>query len=69
MVLDVKPLQEYPVNMGVLQGSIVGTTLFLLYINDFPDDAFTKVAIYADTTLYSNCDQASDFWQRLGLAF
>ena len=33
-VLDWKPSQEYSVNNGVPQGSI---TLFLLYINDFPD--------------------------------
>ena len=69
MVLDGKSSQEHPVNAGVPQGSILGPTLFLLYINDLPDDVICDIAIYADdTTLYSNCDQASDLWQQLELA-
>ena len=69
VLLDGKSLQEYQVNAGVPQGSILGPTLFLLYINDLPDDVICDIAIYADdTTLYSKCDWASNLWQQLELA-
>ena len=68
MLLDGKSSQEYPVNVGVPQGSILGRTFFLLYINDL-DDVICNIAIYAaDTTLYFKCDQASDLWQQRELA-
>ena len=69
VVLDGKSSQEYPVNGGVSQGSILSPTLFLLYINDLRDDVICNIAVYADdTTLYSKCDQGSDLWQQLKLA-
>ena len=65
VVLDRKSSQDYPVNAGIPQGSILGPTPFLLYINDLPDDVICNIAIYADdTTLYS----ASDLWEQLELA-
>ena len=69
VVLDGKYSQEYPVNAGVLQGSILCLTLFLLYINDLPANAIRDIGIHAiDTALYSRCDQVSDLWQQLELA-
>ena len=59
MILDGKSSQEYPVNVGVPQGSILGPTP--LYINHLLNDFMCNIAIYADgITLYSKCDQASD---------
>ena len=54
VVLDGKSSQEYAVNAGVLQGSIVGFTLFVLYINYLSDDVICNIPLYVDdTTLYS----------------
>ena len=39
----------------------LGPTLFLLYINDLHHEIICNIATYAvDTTLYSQCNQASD---------
>ena len=35
------------------------------YINDLPDDVICNIAISADTTPYSKCDQVYDLWQQL----
>ena len=68
VVLDGKSSKKHPVIAGVPQDSILGSTLFLLYINDLPENVICDIAIYADdTSPYCKFDQASDLWQQLEL--
>ena len=50
VVLDGDSLTELPVSSGVPQGSVLGPILFLLYINELPDNIQSNVRIFADDT-------------------
>ena len=69
VVLNGHSSSSYPFNSGVPQGSVIDTTLFLIFINDLPDYILSKLAIYADnTTLYFSPDKTKNLFYRVEMA-
>ena len=50
VVLDGDNSTELPVSSGVPQGSVLGPLLFLLYLNDLPNNIQPNVFLSADDT-------------------
>ena len=57
-IVDNKCSSELTVSFGVLQGSILGPTLFTVYINDLVDCVDSTINLYADDTFIYNTDPA-----------
>ena len=50
VVLEGASSDKLTINAGVPHGSILGPTLFLLYINDLPDKLQSDIHVFADDT-------------------
>ena len=61
VLLDGQSSDPVPVLSGIPQGSVLGLVLFLIFINDLPDNIRSSVRLFADDcVLYRNIKSAID---------
>ena len=61
VVIDGEESESVPVTSGVPKGSVLGPILFLIYINDLPDELSSQVRLFADdTALYLTIGDTED---------
>jgi hypothetical protein len=53
VVLEVSPL--FPINSGVLQGSVLGPMLYLLFTSDLPQTPNITIGTFADDIVILTC--------------
>ena len=61
VTINDKQSESIPVSSGVPQGSVLGPTLFIYYINDLPDSTDQIVRLFADDSkVYSEINSQED---------
>lgn len=73
VVVDGETSGWEPVQSGVPQGSVIGPTMFLVFINDLPDCVSSRIRLFADDTIiyreinsHNDCETLQDDLNQLG---